>query len=220
MKSIRLQTTWAVALLGVILTVQTASAFYNPELGRWATRDPIGEPGFAAIRGRYQKEARFGANQYLFNLNDPCDYVDPEGLTVLVCSRKTDWGVGNHVYFYDDGAPAGHSPSCSQQNKSGGAGTVSGHDVPPSDPNAHCTPVEGTGEPGQDNDRARAIMNCCEQTANSGAYIPFANDCHNHLDRCLSAGGNYYPIKHPRFGGPTATPIFSPMPLSPRAVAP
>jgi hypothetical protein len=66
-------------------------------------------------------------------------------------------------------------------------------------------------DPGQDNERARNIMTCCEQTANNGPYILFANDCHNHLDRCLSGGGNYYPIRHPRFGRPTVSPVFSPV---------
>jgi hypothetical protein len=224
------------ALFVALWTAQTAMAWYDPSTGRWLNRDPIGEPGFqvmqragssitSASTGRWihrDGTARLGANQYLFNLNDPCDFVDPEGLTVWVCSRKTDWGIGNHVYFYDDGAPAGHSPSCSQQNKSGGAGTVTGHDIPPSDPNSHCTPVEGTGDPGEENDRGRAIMSCCEDAKrmNSGPYIPFANDCHNHLDKCLSAGGNYYPIRHPRLGGPTVTPIFTPMPLTPRMATP
>jgi RHS repeat-associated protein len=195
--------------------------FHEPSLQRWLNRDPIAEHGFAAIRGRHQKEAHRGANQYRFNLNDPCGFVDPEGLTVYVCSRKTEWGKGNHVYFYDDDPEHGPSQSCGQGNKSGGSGTVSPSDLPPGQ-NPNCTPIEGTGEPGQDNERARAIMSCCEdaKNMNSGIYIPFINDCHNHLEKCLSAGGNYYPIKHPRTGDPKVTPIFTPMPLTFRTVTP
>jgi hypothetical protein len=33
-----------------LLAVQTASAWYDPSLGRWLTRDPIGEPGFQSIQ--------------------------------------------------------------------------------------------------------------------------------------------------------------------------
>jgi RHS repeat-associated protein len=188
--------------------------FYDPNLQRWPNRDPIAEPGFATLRDRLQKEARRGANQYQFNLNDPCDFVDTEGLTVYVCSRPTQipiiGPITTHVYFYDDDPEHGPSQSCSEQNKSGGPGTVNSGDLPPSQ-NPNCTPIEGTGEPGQDNDRARAIMSCCEKTINNGPYIPFANDCHNRLNRCLSAGGGYFPIKHPRIGPPTVKPIFSPM---------
>jgi RHS repeat-associated protein len=211
------------ALLLLPLSPQTASAYYDPGVQRWLNRDPVAELGFAAIRGRHQKEAHRGANQYRFNLNDPCGFIDPEGLTVWVCSRPAQipiiGPITTHVYFYDDDPEHLPHQSCSEQNKSGGPGTLNDKDVPP-DQNPNCTPVEGTGELGQDNDRAHAIMSCCEQTINNGPYIPFADDCHNRLNRCLSAGANYYPIKHPRIGHPRVKPIFSPMPLTPRTVTP
>jgi RHS repeat-associated protein len=40
--------------------------FYNPALGRWLTRDPIGEDG--------------GINLYEFTKNDPVNRMDPDGL--------------------------------------------------------------------------------------------------------------------------------------------
>src|SRR6266581_5321297 len=58
--------------------------FYDPNLQRWINRDPVAELGFAAVRGKHQREAHRGANQYRFNLNEPCGYIDPEGLTVWV----------------------------------------------------------------------------------------------------------------------------------------
>ena len=47
------------------LTVQSASAFYNPQLGRWANRDPIGERG--------------GVNVYSLVNNGPVNWLDSFG---------------------------------------------------------------------------------------------------------------------------------------------
>jgi hypothetical protein len=49
-----------------LLTVQSAFAFYNPQLGRWANRDPIGEKG--------------GFNFYAFVNNTSVNRFDPFGL--------------------------------------------------------------------------------------------------------------------------------------------
>jgi uncharacterized protein RhaS with RHS repeats len=51
-------------------TAQIATAFYNPEIGRWANRDPIGEGG--------------GVNLYGFVANNPASNADPLGLLVTV----------------------------------------------------------------------------------------------------------------------------------------
>ncbi|MDY6790846.1 MAG: RHS repeat-associated core domain-containing protein [Thermodesulfobacteriota bacterium] len=42
--------------------------FYNPAIGKWLTRDPLGEAG--------------GINLYGFVLNDPVNFIDPYGLEV------------------------------------------------------------------------------------------------------------------------------------------
>jgi hypothetical protein len=49
---------------------QTALAFYNPEIGRWANRDPIGEFG--------------GINLYEYTLNEPNYHFDGYGLAVTI----------------------------------------------------------------------------------------------------------------------------------------
>ena len=60
-----------VILLGVVLG-RDALAFYNPQTGRWLSRDPIGELG--------------GLNPCGFVVNDPVEYVDRLGMTCVSCS--------------------------------------------------------------------------------------------------------------------------------------
>lgn len=54
-----------VILLGLLLS-RDALAFYNPQTGRWLSRDPIGERG--------------GINRYCFLKNAPIGFVDANGL--------------------------------------------------------------------------------------------------------------------------------------------
>lgn len=49
--------------------VQAAVAFYNPQMGRWMTRDPIEEKG--------------GENLYAFCFSNPLTFYDSEGALVL-----------------------------------------------------------------------------------------------------------------------------------------
>jgi hypothetical protein len=62
------------AVIFTLLTAQTALAFYNPEIGRWANRDPLGEAG--------------SLNQHAFVRNNPIDYLDPFGLKVEIKGPK------------------------------------------------------------------------------------------------------------------------------------
>lgn len=75
----------------VPLSTFTASAMYDPSLGRWINRDPLGEPGFHAIRrvaegktrpGRLTVGAELiaGPNLYWFVGNRPINVTDPLGL--------------------------------------------------------------------------------------------------------------------------------------------
>jgi RHS repeat-associated protein len=64
--------------------------FYSPALGRWLSRDPLGE--FAAPLH----------NLYRFVGNNPLNAVDPNGLKVTVYARmlnKTLGGVGVHTFI-------------------------------------------------------------------------------------------------------------------------
>jgi len=68
--------------------------YYNPEAGRWMSRDPVEEEGFAAITplaGRYSPRRGRGDN-YLYVSNKPADYIDPLGLFEWWRLFCTDWG--------------------------------------------------------------------------------------------------------------------------------
>lgn len=56
--SARLKTYRAMLVLtGLVLTAQTASAFYNPNTGRWLSRDPIGEAGSLNVYASMENNA-------------------------------------------------------------------------------------------------------------------------------------------------------------------
>ncbi len=94
-----------------VWTLQSALAFYDPTVGRWLSRDPIGEPGFMTlIHATYTPTAlpapsrwivrdpiilqRFpkteiisGANIYEFDRNNPINRVDLFGLQDKECKK-------------------------------------------------------------------------------------------------------------------------------------
>jgi len=64
----------------IIFWVQIASAFYDPNLGRWINRDPIGESGFELTQNHAGAGWVSGSLQYTFVANDPISHVDFLGL--------------------------------------------------------------------------------------------------------------------------------------------
>ena len=57
--------------------------FYSPQLGRWLSRDPMGEPSFHGVLGaRGRAMPRSDANPHLFARGNPIDLIDPLGLEV------------------------------------------------------------------------------------------------------------------------------------------
>src|ERR1035437_164809 len=84
-----------------VFTANHASAFYNPQTGRWLSRDPVGEPGFQLLQaanalprvgraaplpsGRFINRDPFGEkggrNLYGFVANNLLNRVDFLGLT-------------------------------------------------------------------------------------------------------------------------------------------
>lgn len=69
--------------LVLLLTTGQSFAFYNPEQGRWLSRDPMGDPSFHEIVGvRGRAMVRSDANSYLFARNSSTRLIDPLGLEV------------------------------------------------------------------------------------------------------------------------------------------
>ena len=112
--------------------------------------------------------------------------IDPFGLAVLICGRKTTWGGGNHAYLWDP------RPATLPDQRSCGQGDTSGHEIGPQV--AGLPP--GWGDqcnvvPGSDG-KEDQIMNCCRserQTLRAKAWVPFINDCHSLAGRCIKDSG-------------------------------
>jgi hypothetical protein len=83
-------------VLAILLVVQSAPAFYDPNLGRWLSRDPIGEGGFQLISRERVPRSEFGfvvngeaqesPSAYRFVHNNPLSRVDPLGLDDPSCN--------------------------------------------------------------------------------------------------------------------------------------
>lgn len=65
----------------LFFATQTASAFYNPNTGRWLSRDPLGDLGFKLVFAGKSKMVE-DKNDYLFIRNDPLRLHDNFGLSV------------------------------------------------------------------------------------------------------------------------------------------
>ncbi len=105
------------------------------------------------------------------------------------------------MYFWDDQAKDPRKRHCGMTASSGKGDPTSHDENPPGTPGVSCQPIPASEDPMY----ADAIMDCCFDTANTGTYKPWENDCHNKLDNCLTPFG-ITPPKHPRFGHPRVYP--------------
>ena len=88
-----------VPLVCLLASLQTASAYYNPGVQRWINRDPVGDPGFEATRGRRSPAGTENPNQYCFVHNSPCSAQDPYGLSEFSdCLANCDKDLGTHLH--------------------------------------------------------------------------------------------------------------------------
>lgn len=145
-----------------------------PKVGRFVTKNPIGFGG--------------GINQYAYVENNSTNWVDPLGLEIWVCNRKTEilWGIGNHAYYWDDRngscCGTGSTTSCKEKGPKGGDS---------------CRIVAGSA--GRENE----VMKCCRTTGDYAAWIPGVHDCHNTVDDCLKSKGLQNPgVPGGRLGKP------------------
>lgn len=122
--------------------------WYETGTGRYTGPDPLGLWG--------------DLNLYRYASANPLSWVDPSGLSVLICSRKTHGPMpGNHAYFWDDreGLPPDQPRYCGK-----GKGDPTPETGPSEDEDAdQCTVIPGS--PGRDDD----LMGCCRRSADSGA---------------------------------------------------
>lgn len=156
------------ATLAAFAFVATASAFYNAEVGRWLSRDPIGDQGFFVIHTPAATPQVHEPNVYGFVRNRPISDYDYLGLFCcngkwynpfthcclkdkIVKSQKIDTGVKvcsaptqtqpkvDHSWLEGDGWSAGFYPNGATD------GTLPGQVVSPDNAanraNKQCDPI-------------------------------------------------------------------------------
>jgi len=78
---------WASAVLALLCSTTLVSAYYDPGVQRWITRDPIVESGFRNARHRHPLPPRVEANVYAYVGCNPLTRYDPLG---LIHQEETD----------------------------------------------------------------------------------------------------------------------------------
>jgi uncharacterized protein RhaS with RHS repeats len=145
---------------------------YDPELGRWTTRDPIRFEGASS-------------NLYLYAGGDPVDFTDSSGLEVQLCSRPVDLpllGAAGipHQWIKTSTKEAGLGPA---------GGGVPG-EVPPASDNsspyvAQTEITDHTGQADKPNASCKTVEDVDEECVNEelavgepqGPWILGFNDC-------------------------------------------
>lgn len=185
-------------LLVLLVCALPARAFYDPGLGRWINRDPLGESGYESLRRPDSISMHGGAELYVFVQNNPVKAIDPMGLAIWLCTRKVSGFpfVGNHAYLWND---RNKKPCGMNASSGGGPRGRPSTDTGPGMPGQSCTKVDGS------NGKEDGVMNCCDKNANNGLWFPLFNDCHNAVDDCLEKNGlkppKHYRTEPPEFDG-------------------
>lgn len=102
---------FSMALLGTLVITESASAFYDANLGRWINRDPYGDTGTPVLRNvrrstlRTQPwESYYDRNLYAFVKNTTPNAIDPLGLKCVLLSNGmvADTDKGEIVFWSSD----------------------------------------------------------------------------------------------------------------------
>jgi RHS repeat-associated protein len=147
---------------------------YDSYTGRWTSKDPIDfESG--------------DSNLYGYVSCNSINLTDPMGLEISVCNRKTDYGIGNHAYLWDDTTGTGTG-----MRGSFGSGQASNEIGP-----AYGSEYGGYGDicvPVQNSDgKEKQIMDYMKKYQNNGPWIPGIHDCHSAAQRGIESVGLKYP---------------------------
>jgi RHS repeat-associated protein len=148
--------------------------WYRAGWGKYSQADPFG------LRG--------GANLYGYSNDSPVVAVDPLGLAIWLCSRKSALGFGsNHAYLWDD--RKGTLPD----KRSCGEGDASGHESGPQMPGMQ----PGTGDqcnlvPNSDG-KEEEILSCCESLRKSKKVWAPGYDCFWLAGHCIEEAGLHDP---------------------------
>jgi RHS repeat-associated protein len=92
MKLIKNKFTSSLIISVFLCAAQLVSAFYDPSLGRWINRDPIGDSGFDAIREQATSLLVDNLNRHRLVSNNPVNNIDYMGLAAVpsgTCSGAT-----------------------------------------------------------------------------------------------------------------------------------
>jgi len=156
---------------------------YNPVIARYEEADPIGI-------------VKASNHLYVYVDNKPIRFIDPEGKAIWICSRPTNFGIGNHAYLWDSTNPR---RPCGMRGSSGNGDTSSPLDIGPFEGGTCNLVPDSSG-------REQPVMECCRETANNGPWIPGIHDCHNAANSCLTGAGLTNPGAPGGRFGPRCTP--------------